>query len=70
MAGTVLSILMLAGIALLAGGLHLYVRKGERKRGFLMMIAAAVMFANVAIWVVPTPTGKSLSAPETSRAEN
>jgi hypothetical protein len=60
MAATILSILMLAGIALLAGGLHLLIRKGDRKRGLLMLVAAAVMFVNVAIWLAPTPSGQTL----------
>ena len=55
MAATILSILMLAGIALFAGGLHLLIRKRDRKRGALMLVAALVMFGNVAIWIVPTP---------------
>lgn len=61
MAGTILSILMLGGIALLAGGLHLLIRKRDRKRGMLMLVAAAVMFVNVAIWIMPTPNGQTLS---------
>jgi len=28
-----------------------------------MLVAAAVMFGNMAIWLAPTPSGKSLSAP-------
>ena len=62
MIATVISILMLAGMALLAGGLYLLIGKRDAKRGGLMLLAAAVMFVNVAIWVVPTKTGKSLSA--------
>jgi hypothetical protein len=61
MAATILSILMLAGLALLAGGLHLLIRRHDKKRGVLMLLAALVMFVNVAIWVAPTQTGKSLS---------
>jgi high-affinity Fe2+/Pb2+ permease len=61
MAATILSILMLAGIALLAGGLHLIIRKRDKKRGLLMLIAAAVMFGNVAIWLAPTQSGQTLS---------
>ncbi len=63
MAGTILSILMLAGVALLAGGLYLIFRMKDRKRGLLMLVAALVMFGNVAIWIAPTKTGSSLSAP-------
>lgn len=52
--GTVLSILMLAGLALAAGGGYVFVRQPEnRKRAWLMMIAGLVMFANVAIWTIP-----------------
>lgn len=61
MAGTILSILMLAGIALLGGGLHLVIRRRDRKRGALMLVAAVVIFANVAIWIAPTPSGQTLS---------
>jgi uncharacterized membrane protein len=63
MTGTILSILMLCGAALLAGGLHLLIRRRDRKRGLLMLVAAGVMFTNVAIWVIPNQSGTSLSAP-------
>ncbi len=53
MAATILSILMLAGIALSAGGLYLIGKKRDPKRGWLMLMAAMVMFANVAIWAMP-----------------
>ncbi|MDF0542396.1 hypothetical protein PX699_08580 [Sphingobium sp. H39-3-25] len=53
MSGTILSLLMLAGLALGAGGIYLIARRGERKQGWLMIVAAAVMFGNVAIWAVP-----------------
>lgn len=70
MAGAILSILMLAGIALLAGGLYLLIRQRDAKRGGLMLLAAVVMFANVAIWLAPTPSGKSLSSPNLSAPGN
>ena len=44
-----MSLLMLAGFALAAGGVYTLARLGDRKRGVLMIVAAAVMFANVAI---------------------
>ncbi|GAA0483820.1 hypothetical protein GCM10009096_27910 [Parasphingorhabdus litoris] len=54
MANWVLSILMLAGFGLMAGGIYL-IRKGiNKKQGVLMLIASAVMFANVGIWTIPT----------------
>ena len=54
MSGTILSLLMLAGFALGAGGIHLIAKRPEsRKQGWLMIVAALVMFGNVAIWAVP-----------------
>ena len=55
MAGTILSILMLAGLLLTGGGAYLIVKTGDRKRGTLMIIAGLVMFANVAISAIPGP---------------
>lgn len=55
MAGTILSILMLAGMALTGGGIYAIAKKGDRKRGTLMIAAGLVMFANVAITAIPGP---------------
>jgi len=55
MAGTILSILMLAGIALTGGGVYAIVKRRDRKRGTLMIVAGLVMFANVAISAIPGP---------------
>ena len=52
MSDTILSIIMLAAIALLAGGIFL-LRRGEKKQGRLMLILAFVMALNIAIWVLP-----------------
>ncbi len=61
MADSILSVLMLAGAGLLAGGVYLIRTGKNRKQGILMLIASAVMFANVAIWTVPTPGSDSQS---------
>ncbi len=53
MAATILSLLMLAGIVLPAGGISLIGGKRDPKRGWLMITAACVMFANVVIWAIP-----------------
>ena len=53
MGDLLLSIVMLGGLALLAGAVMVF-RHGDRRRAILMLIAALVMFANVAIWVIPT----------------
>ncbi len=47
-----LSILVLATFALVAGGAYLLLKRKERKQGLLMLIAAAVMFGNVLIWTL------------------
>lgn len=49
---TLLSIAVLAAFALAGGGLYLLIRRGERKQGILMLIAAIVLFANVLIWTL------------------
>ncbi len=40
---------MIAAFMLTAGGLHLLIRRKERGKGLLMLVAAAVLVANVAI---------------------
>ena len=54
MPGTILSILMLAGLLLGGGGFYLMGKRPDlRKQAWLMLIASAVMFGNVAIWAMP-----------------
>lgn len=54
MSDTILSLLMLAGMALTAGGVYLIAKRPEyRRQGWLMIVAAMVMFGNVAIWMWP-----------------
>lgn len=48
-----ISILMLAGIALAAGGIYLIVKQRNGKQGWLMLVVALVMFGNAAVWMVP-----------------
>jgi hypothetical protein len=57
MLGAVLSIVMLAGFALLAGAFVLWRKGGSRKQALLMVVMALVCFANVAIWTVPDAGG-------------
>lgn len=54
----ILSILMLAGLGLIGGAIVL-ARRGDRKKALLMVIAALVMFANVALLVVPLEDGRT-----------
>ncbi len=52
----VISIIVLAAIALAAGAIVLW-RKGVTKQAMLMAILAIVMIVNVAIWLVPMDGG-------------
>ena len=47
MAGTILSILMLGGALLTGGGIYAIAKKGDRKRGALMIVAGLVMFGSL-----------------------
>jgi len=55
LAATFLSVTVLAAFALGAGGIWMIVKNKDRKRGLLMLLAAAVAAANVLIWVMPLP---------------
>lgn len=48
---------MLAGVALLIGAIYLYRNGQDRKKALLMLVASLVMFANVAIWLIPAQQG-------------
>ncbi len=56
MSDTLLSVLMLAAIAMGIGAV-LWWRRGRRKQAALMLVLAAIIAANVAIWVVPAANG-------------
>jgi hypothetical protein len=47
-----LSLAMLAAFTLLAGGLWLLFKRRNARQALLMLLAAAVFFANVLIWTV------------------
>lgn len=59
MMGAVLSIVMLAGIALLLGALVLWRRGGPRKQVVLMVLLALICFVNIAIWTIPGEGGEA-----------
>lgn len=54
-----LSLAMLMVFALPAGAFVLWRRGGSRKQVALMLVLAAILAANVAIWVVPTRGGNA-----------
>ena len=49
-----LSIAMLAAFGLVIGG-GVLIRRGQTKKGVLMIVAAAVLVGNVLIWTLPGP---------------
>ncbi len=56
---TVLSILVLAAFALVAGAVFLWWRGAPRKQIGLMLLLAAIMVINVGIWTLPDGSGKA-----------
>lgn len=59
MLDVVLSIVMLAAIALIAGAIVLWRRTGELKNPALMVVLALIAIGNVLIWTVPSVDGTS-----------
>ena len=57
MIAAALSLMVLATIALLGGAVYLLRRGGERRRPILMLVLAAVLAGNVALWTMPGPEG-------------
>ena len=60
MLNAILSIAMLSGFLLLFGAWKRWRGDGASKQMWLMIAAASVIFANIAIWVVPNDNGQSL----------
>ena len=48
----VLSLLMIAFAILTGGGLWVLIKRGDRMRGLLMILAGLVMLGNVLIWTL------------------
>ena len=51
-AAMAMAVAMLAAFALVFGGVKLARRPADRKRGLLMIVAAAVLVGNVLIWTL------------------
>lgn len=67
MTDIVLSIIMLAALALMAGAFVYWRRTGEVKQPALMVLLAVIAVINVLIWTLPTPDGSTPA--ETLKAE-
>jgi hypothetical protein len=55
-----LSIATFGAFALLWGAWRLWQREGFSQKMLLMLVAAIVIFGNIAIWIVPNDQGRSL----------
>ena len=51
-ASAAMALAMIAAFLLAIGGVRLTMRKDDRKRGMLMIVAAAVLVGNVLIWTL------------------
>lgn len=70
MTDLVLSLVMLAALALVAGAFVLWRRTGTARQPLLMLLLAAIALANVLIWTLPTPGGEApVSAIRKARVE-
>lgn len=54
-----LSVLVLAAMALVLGAVFLWRRGGSRKQIGLMLLLAAIMVINVGIWTLPDASGNA-----------
>ncbi|MDT8279072.1 MAG: hypothetical protein RQ806_00805 [Erythrobacter sp.] len=59
MTDIVLSIVMLAALALVAGAFVLWRRTRQMKQPALMVVLAVIAVLNVLIWTVPTSSGEA-----------
>jgi hypothetical protein len=59
MTDIVLSIVMLAALALVAGAFVLWRRTGQVKQPALMLLLAVIAVINVLIWTIPTSGGEA-----------
>lgn len=55
----VLSLSVLAALALIAGAFVLWRRTGQRRQPLLMLLLAAIALVNVGIWTVPDSSGNA-----------
>ena len=53
----ILSVLVLAAVALIGGAILLWRRDGLKKQVWLMLLLAMIMIGNVLIWTVPDKDG-------------
>jgi drug/metabolite transporter superfamily protein YnfA len=54
---TILSVMVLAAVALIGGAIFLWRRDGAKKQVWLMLLSGGVLIVNVLIWTVPDKDG-------------
>lgn len=59
---TVLSLLALLFAALVLGAASVWRRRASPRQAILMLVLAAVVAANIAIWIMPGRAGKTLAS--------
>ncbi|WP_375289373.1 hypothetical protein [Qipengyuania sp.] len=59
----ILSLAVLAALALFGGAAYLWRKPNERRRAILMAVAALVVLLNVAIWSLPAPQAPAEAPP-------
>lgn len=62
MAETVLSLMVLTALALLAGAFWLWRKRQAGRQALLMLVLAAVIAVNVALWILPDESGRTLAS--------
>ena len=60
MAETVLALMVLTALALVGGAVWLWRKQRRGRQAMLMLVLAAVIAANVALWAVPNKSGETL----------
>jgi uncharacterized membrane-anchored protein len=67
MAETVLSLMVLTALVLVAGAAWLWRKKRAGRQATLMLVLAAVIAINVALWAVPDRSGQTLATAAPAR---
>ncbi len=69
MTNFILTIMMFAAFILLWGAWKMRDDRELRFKMFLMIVTALVIIGNIAIWTLPTKSGKTLADDEIERVE-
>ncbi len=62
MIDAILTLAAFSAFALIWGAFRIKKRDGASQKFWLMLVVAAIILGNIAIWVVPNEKGRSLAA--------